>query len=328
MFFHPSSDVIALRFMLFLSDVYEAVLMLIPLLVAVELLVRLLWGRGTLTSVTDEQMFVKDINGDTWETEIQQKGEEKENKAAFLKALGFLGCLMVWFMCGTCAGFTWKQEQVMVSSCLESGSLLSTCLPCFLTASSPVNRQLFWALPAAVLLLASTGVLSFIGTKLTKRMVNPELLKCSENPNALQQTQAHPHSLPAASISHNCNVDSEKTANSWAIHSWHNERPWAHAKPEPLSWRTELADSSKLERESVTLVLQASSTALNAHQSRLWQTIREGPRLRGELITGLLCGLLVCVFPTVLSTNILLVSNLDTLAVYVVKHLLTPLHCK
>ncbi|XP_034169890.2 uncharacterized protein si:ch211-193i15.1 [Pangasianodon hypophthalmus] len=339
MSFHPSSDVIALRFMLFLSDTYEAVLMLTPLLVAVELLARLLWGGETVTAITDEKeakedtLLLKDVDGHTWETGQQQKGEEKGNTAAFLKALGFLGCLMLWFMCGTYAGSSWRQEQVMVRSCLERGSLLSTCLPCLLTASSPVSGQLFWALPAAILLLAFTAVLSLIVAKLTPRIVNPELLERTENFDALKQTQTHPPtpertSVSAASISDNCSVDSEKTANSCAIHSSHNKRRWAHGKPEPLSWRTELADSCKLKSESVTLVLQVHCTAPHPHKSRLWQTVRESPCLRGELMTGLLCGLLVCIFPTVLSTNILLVSNLDTLAVYVVKHLLTPLHSK
>lgn len=337
LFFHPSSDVLALRFMLFLSDTYEAVLILTPLLVAVELLARLLWGGETVTSIVDETkedtLFLKDVDGVPWKTRRQQKGEEKENNAEFLKALGFLGCLMLWFMCGTYAGFSWRQEQMMVRSCLEKGSFLSTCLPCLLTASSPVSRQLFWALPAAVLLLALTAVLSLIVAKLTPTIVHPELLKCTENFDALQQTQTHPPTLertsvPAASFSHNCDVDTEKTANSCTIQSSHNKRRWAYGKPEPLSWRTELADSCKLKSESITLVLQAHCTAPHPHKSRLWQTVRESPCLRGELMTGLLCGLLVCVFPTVLSTNILLVSNLDTLAGYIVKHLLTPLHGK
>lgn len=337
MSFLPSPDVIALRFMLFLSDTYEAVLILTPLLVAVELLVRLLWGRGSVTSIMDEKEakeheFMKDVGGAVWETG-QEKEEEKENNAEFLKVLGFLGCLMLWFMCGTYAGLSWRQEQVMVRSCLERGSLLSTCLPCFLTASSPVSGPLFWALPAAALLLAFTAVLSLIVAKLSSTVVNPGLLECTENFDALHRMQTYPPtpgrtSVPAVCISHNCDVDSEKTANSCGIHSSHNKQRQAHGKPEPLSWRTELDDSCKLKSESVTLVLQAHCTASHHHKSRLWQTVRESPCLRGELMTGVLCGLLLCLFPTVLSTNILLVSNLDTLAVYVVKHLLTPLHAK
>lgn len=338
---HPSSDVIALRFMLFLSDTYEAVLMLTPLLVAVELLVRLLWGRKTsVASVVEEKeakedLVLKEVDGDAWEAGRQLTGEEKEKNVELLKALGFLGCLMLWFMCGTYARFSWRREQAMVRSCLERGSLLSTCLPCLLTASSPVRGQLFWALPAAALLLTFTAVLSLIVAKLFPRIVHPRLLECTENFDALQRARARAHpptlgrtSVPAASVSHNCNVDSGKTANSCAIHSSHNKWRWAHGKLEPLSWRTELADGCKLKSESITLVVRARCTAPHPHRSRLWQTVRESPCLRGELMTGVLCGLLVCVFPTVLSTNVLLVSNLDTLAVYIVKHLLTPLHGK
>ncbi|GAA6087713.1 uncharacterized protein si:ch211-193i15.1 [Tachysurus ichikawai] len=327
MSFHLSSDVIALRFMLFLSDTYEAVLMLTPLLVAVELLARLLWGGETATSTVDQKeskadMFLKDVDGDSWKTGRRQKN------TVVLRALGFLGCLMLWFVCGTYAGFSWRQEQVMVRTCLEGGSLLSTCLPCLLSASSPVSGHLFWALPAAVLLLAFTAVVSLIVAKLTPRIVHPELLGCVE-----KRTQTHAPtpewtSTAAACISNNYNVDSEKTSNSCTIHSSHNERQQARGKPEPLSWRIELTDGCKLNSESVTLFLPSHGTAPHPHKSRLWQTVRESPCSRGELMTGLLCGLLVCVFPTVLSTNILLVSNLDTLAVYVVKHLLTPLRAK
>ncbi|KAK3536757.1 hypothetical protein QTP86_022995, partial [Hemibagrus guttatus] len=262
MSFDPSSDVIALRFMLFLSDTYEAVLMLTPLLVAVELLARLLWGGETATSIVDEKeakegAFLKDVDVDAWETGQQQKAE---NNMVVLKALGFLGCLMLWFMCGTYAGFSWRHEQRMLCKHIRP----------------PPERT----------------------------------------------------SIVVVSVSHNCEVDSEKTANSCAIHSSYNKRQQTRGKPEPLSLRTELADGCKLNSESVTLVLPVPGTAPHPHKSRLWQTVQESPCSRGELMTGLLCGLLVCVFPTVLSTNILLVSNLDTLAVYVVKHLLTPLHAK
>ncbi|KAG7318820.1 hypothetical protein KOW79_017294 [Hemibagrus wyckioides] len=330
MSFDPSSDVIALRFMLFLSDTYEAVLMLTPLLVAVELLARLLWGVETAMPMVDEKeakedTFLKDVDRDTWDTGRRQK---EENNMVVLKALGFLGCLMLWFMCGTFAGFSWRHEQVVVRSCLEEGSLLSTCLPCLLTTSSPVSGQLFWALPAAVLLLVFTAVVSLIAAKLTPRIVNPELLACVKNTPQTHPPTPERTSIAAVSVSHNCHVDSEKTANSCAIHSSHNKRQQTHGKPEPLSWRTELADGCKLNSESVTLVLPAPGAAPHPHKSRLWQSVRESPCSRGEMMTGLLCGLLVCVFPTVLSTNILLVSNLDTLAVYVVKHLLTPLHAK
>lgn len=338
MSFHLSSDVIALRFMLFLSDMYQAVLMLTPLLVAVELLVRLLWGRKSAASFldkkeADENMFLKDVDGDTRETGREQEGEDYQN-TVFIKALGFLGCLMLWFMCGTYAGFSWRQEQVMVTSCLEGGSLLSTCLPCLVSASSPVSGQLLWALPAALLLLAFTAVLTLIVAKLTPRTSDPELLGYTDNLKALPPTQMHPHtpqrtSSPAAvSVSLNRNVDSEKTGNSCPVHSSHNEQRRAHRASEPLSWRAEWVEVCELNGESVRLVLQAHPTAPHPHEGRLWQSVRESPCLRGDLMTGLLCGILVCVFPTVLSTNVLLVSSLDTVAVYVVKHLLTPLHAK
>ncbi|KAI5622942.1 hypothetical protein C0J50_17449 [Silurus asotus] len=295
--FHPSSDVVALRFMLFLSDTYEAVVMLTPLLVVVELLVRLLWGGEKVTSITEK----RDADGDAWENE-----DDKKANAASLKALGFLGCLMLWFMCGTYAGFSWRQEQERVRSCMERGSLLFTCLPCLLNAASPFSRQLFWALPAVVLLLGLAAILNFIIEKLRPYTFNPEPL----TGQTLEKT-----SIPELV----CDVDSNSCAT---LSSGNDEQRWV-----PSCLRAELPES----RESVTLVLRVHRAAPHPRESRLWQAVtRESPRLRGELITGLLCGLLVCMFPTVLSTNVLLMSNLDALAVYVVKHLLTPssLHFK
>ncbi|KAL6464964.1 hypothetical protein MHYP_G00272810 [Metynnis hypsauchen] len=388
--FHPSSDAIALRFMLFLGNTYGAVLMLTPLLVAVEVLVRLLWpqevaatpntceesSQETRESELGPTVLVMDRDGEAWETEAPQNVEEGENRGKFLKflkAVGFLGCLLLWGMSGTYAESSWRQDQPAVRECLDMGGSLSACLPCLLTTSSPVRGQLFWFLGAVLLLLGLTGSLGLLLAKLAQlplliSQTNQlhisrakdatsslhlrtlckwvKVQRSSENRKEKRNTEPlWQKKMLERTPNHNSSVDVKKKANSCVAQSsqfGHNGRQFSHSNLVPLSGQRGLTDSCKLQSKSVLLVslpqtvlpLKGTTLArsigqtLHPHGRRLWEPQRESPCLRGDLMTGLVCGLLVCVFPTVLSTNILLVSSLDALAAYAVKHLLIPDHSK
>ncbi|XP_066529222.1 uncharacterized protein [Hoplias malabaricus] len=389
-FFHPSSDVIALHFMLFLSNTYWLVLMLTPLLVAVEVLVRYLWPQeATGTSNTSgvckkpnkesevaSTVLLMDGDGEACEREPLQKIEEGKDRVVFLKclkAVGFLGSLLLWGMSGTYAESSWRQDQHMVSDCLDRGGSLSACLPCLLTISSPIRGQLSWVLGIVLLLLGLTGSLGLLLAKLSqlpllifqtnqlqssrergaasslhlrtlckwvKLQSGSESRKAERNSGALLQTQTF-----EGTPDHNSCVDSKKKADSCSAQTpqcGHNERRCPCGSPMSLSVQTGSAGSCKIQSKGTLLVSLLSTElplegievensrgqALHPHERQLWKPLRESPCLRGDLMTGLLCGLLVCVFPTVLSTNVLLVSNLDTLAAYAVKHLLIPSYCK
>ncbi|KAI4889949.1 hypothetical protein NFI96_015108 [Prochilodus magdalenae] len=380
--FQPSSDVIALRIMLFLGSTYGVVLMLTPLLVAVEVLVRLLWPQeaaATLdTSGESANETQKSGLGSTvlvmdrepWETE-SGKVDKRETRGIFLKflkAVGFLGCLLLWGMSGTYAESSWRQDQPVVRECLDRGGSLSACLPCLLNTSSPMTGQLSRVLGGILLLLGLTGSLCLLLMKLSQlpllisqtnklhisrdkdvtstlhlRALSVKVHRSRDS--GKEQRNSGLTKMLERTPNHNASVDSKTKANSCANQSsqlGYHGQPWPHGNPVPLSGQTGLADSCKLQSESKLLVLlpqtelplkgvkvaRSTGQAPHPHEKRLWRPLKESPCLRGDLMTGLVCGLLVCAFPTVLSTNILLVSNLDTLAAYAVKHLLIPSHSK
>lgn len=315
--------------------------MLTPLLVTIELLVCLLLGQklkavNTISTKAHDAkgntaVCLSSANTHTWHRGQPVKEEPKENVDTAFKALGFLGCLLLWGMCGTYAWFGWKREQMMVRSCLERGNLLSTCLPCFVTSISSVQRTLFWALPATGLFLALTALVTLALAKLGHRIRYIEATY--NNFDAPEVSKMHKPMLEKEkNLSNHCNVDLDNICCKHSLLPVYNKRPWASGNYYPLVWIEELADSCMSKNDRVMLGFQPQCTvratlqSLHPHRSWIWQTLEESPSLRVQLTTGLLCGLLVCVFPTVLSTNILLVSSLDTLVVYIVRQLLSATH--
>ncbi|KAK1799636.1 hypothetical protein P4O66_006095, partial [Electrophorus voltai] len=186
--FQPSSDIIALRFGLFLGHTYGAVLLLTPPLVTVEVLTRFLWPREETVEVSVEGQAVEEkdacpgasalltvVGGEPWE-----EGVTGVESGRGLKAVGFLGCLLLWGMCGTFAGSSWTQTLPAVRACLEGGSSLSTCLPCLITTSSPITEELAWALPTAALLLGLAPGVGLLTARLACTFVQAEEHVCAE----------------------------------------------------------------------------------------------------------------------------------------------------
>lgn len=362
--------------MLFLSDTYEGVLMLTPLLVAVEVLIRLLWPQEAATTANTNKEGTKenkdselaltvllDKDGEALEMEPLKEGTNNGMFLKFWKAVGFLSCLILWGMSGTYAESSWRQDQPVVRECLDMGGSLSACLPCLLTSSSPVRGQLSWVLVGILLLLGLTRSLAFLLPKqLSLLIFHRNQLHMSRERwstsglhlrtlykwfEVHRSRKCREEKWKFATLSqlrtldYNSSVDSEKIPNScWAQSSQfgHNAQQWPLGNPVPLSGLTGLAHSCKLH----VLVSQpqtehppkgakqeeSTGQAQHPHKRLLWKPQKESPCLRGDLMTGLVCGLLLCAFPTVLSTNVLLIRNLDNLAVYAVKHLLIPAQSK
>ncbi|XP_076861962.1 uncharacterized protein LOC143514527 [Brachyhypopomus gauderio] len=346
MSFQPSSDVIALRFGLFLGNTYGAVLLLTPPLVAVEVLTRLLWPREETASAekvdghSGPAAPLVDVDGEPWE-----KGVAEVDSGWGLRAVGFLGCLLLWGMCGTCVGSNWRQEQPAVRACLEGGGSLSACLPCLLSTSSPVARELAWALPSAALLLGLAQGLGLLGARLARtrterpgRSEESGWLRLGRAETAVLTRPPRPgragDSLRAADMERT--VDSSSTTCS--SHPAHNNplRPAGNAVLTP--GQTATGDGCKLNSESVSLPphvqcqlpVEGADTVGGAEQAtpprekQVWPPERDSPCPGVGVMTGLACVFLVCICPTVLSTNIALISSLDTLAVYIIQQLLTP----
>ncbi|XP_013858320.1 uncharacterized protein LOC106513847 [Austrofundulus limnaeus] len=117
-----SGDVIALRFLLFLSHTYGTVLLLVTFLIALESLIRLLWphlaadhGRHRRTAGSDGQ------GGCAKEVE--------ETDRSVPQIVGFLCCLSVWFAAAFSVRGHWKLEEAWAALCLHTTDSLVRCLP-------------------------------------------------------------------------------------------------------------------------------------------------------------------------------------------------------
>lgn len=272
--FQVSSDVVALRFLLFLSQVYGAVLLLTPLLIAVELLVHLL-----------------------------RSSEDKKEESTLSRTTGFLGCLLVWIASGIYSSNGGKLGQIETESCLDRTACLISCLPGFATSPSAGTEELSWILPAVVLLLSLTGGLGLLETK------SPNAH--SPNTTCTRLTGAQPKKPPL----YRAGFGLENVTL--------------------LSYQTGLAPQQSLStsralflQPNTKLVLEMSSPedhkAEQCHFKKTEPVVketpeRESPGLGGEMFRGLLCAVLVCVFPTVVSGNVLVILNLETLVVHTLK---------
>ncbi|XP_061639558.1 uncharacterized protein LOC133483049 isoform X1 [Phyllopteryx taeniolatus] len=139
----PLPGVIALRFLLFLSNTYGAVLMLIAPLVAVETLTRLLWS-------------MRDV-------EEEEEDEEEEEKGGWrCYAIGYLCCLSVWVSVALSLRCRWKLEEARTAGCLVAGGSLMRCLPNVLSPLPSGMRPCWGAAFLYLILILLTCLLLLI----------------------------------------------------------------------------------------------------------------------------------------------------------------------
>lgn len=286
--FYVSSDVIALRFLLFLCQAYGVVLLLTPPLIAVELLVNLLLPQDRRTKGC-----------------LEQNASESD---CLSRTVGCFGCLLAWIVSGICSSHDWTVERFSVEACLKRGGCLVTCIPDM--------DELSWVLPAIVVLLSLTGSLG--------------RLKSRSPPD----TQKRDYVVLGQMHMSLSLVESEKAPNSCGVHRTgfvYSEPRWTCPGNDVLyAHQTSLADNyiqkqkqSAFAQSKTDLLLEVTSTercVFNRSQVKhCWPPKRESPRLWRETFTGLVCMLLVCFFPTVVSANILLIFNLENLVAHSLK---------
>lgn len=325
--FHVSSDVIALRFLIFLSQVYGVVLLLTPLLIAVELLVRLLRSQEN-TEDTNTQL-------------------DKKDEITLLRTTSFLSCLLVWIVSGIYSRNSWKLGQISTESCLDRTSCLITCLPGFFMMPPPGMEELSWIVPALVLLLSLTGGLGLLKAKSAHRFTH--LPKNTFTQRAGRKDHVALSLTPIQQpmnlyVSPSSGTQSKKTPDSCAVYRAgfvYNEERWFCLQNVTLcSYQTGLADSFVQQQKLSTSrapFLQSKTKLLLEMRSpedhevehcdyketepvvNETQSERENPCLGGEMFRGLVCAVLVYAFPTVVSGNVLLILNLETLVVHTLK---------
>ncbi|XP_051529483.1 uncharacterized protein LOC127426602 isoform X2 [Myxocyprinus asiaticus] len=348
--FQVSSNVVALRFLLFLCQAYGVVLMLMPPLIAVELLVNMLHLQKERTVGKDIETVLAERDGST----------QWHQSESLSRMMGFLGCLLAWSVSGIYSSHNWMLGQLLVEACLEEGGCLVTCLPCVFNTSYASMDEISWVLPAIVLLLSLTGSLGLLWMKLSHILPDsPENTLAAtwgkrKDSVALELMQIQWPTLCRTVIPNalqSSGVDSEKTADSCVVHRAgfvYNVQRWFCPGSEVLcSCQTGLAESyiqkqkrstshapfpesktelplevTSFELNTVELYNRTDSVLRRALQTPgmwSWHPERQSPCLGGEMFTGLVCVGLVCMFPTVFSGNIVLILNLENLVVYTVK---------
>lgn len=299
-----SSDVVALRFLLFLSQAYGVVLLLTPALIALELLVNLLRTQDGRTTGCREQ--------------------NSSESDCLSRTVGCFGCLLAWIVSGIFCSHDWTLERFSVEACLRRGGCLVTCIPDM--------DELSWVLPAMVALLSLTGSLGRLRSRSPPDSYRNTQMGEKKDYGVLRQMHMSPNL-----------VDSGKTANSCGVHMtgcvYREQRQSCPGNDVLCAHQTGLADNySQIQKPSTfaqsktDLLPEVTSLAVKTEQcvfnrsrgKRCCLPERESPCLRRETLTGLVCMALVCVFPTVVSGNILLIFNLENLVVNTIKLLSHP----
>ncbi|XP_041749062.1 uncharacterized protein LOC121578735 [Coregonus clupeaformis] len=356
--FSISTDVIALRFLLFLSHTYWAVLLMTTPLVAVETAMKLQWlqvhggGGRAVDGDADEQsktlgskapaphnsVTVEVENGQSRVTDTQRGGREDQEKC-LSHIIYFLCCLLVWVLCGICGGQSWS---LWVKVCMERTSSLTLCLP-----SLPNNVLSALSEPCLTVTLALLLVLT-VGLGLLRR----HLAHTETDPHTPPTTYKEEHGtdiqLPVQTFPAPCKAVNPVMSAVSAIQSVDPETTWSrcslhspcsgeniqlslahHGYPVDLSRECLSVDRLQEHKETKGLGDMPLSTTVEEHTDSTYKSqcgLGLGqwgfPCLGVNVMTGFVCLLTVCVLPLNLSVNILLIRHIETMLEWSLKILL------
>ncbi|XP_029947936.1 uncharacterized protein LOC115388802 [Salarias fasciatus] len=127
----PLADVVALRFLLFLSHTYGAVLLLSAPLIALETLVRLLWPHAVSAHRKSSQRLDCRSAKETAAAEEEEEEEEEEEgrDRKLFHVVGYFCCLSLWVMVAVSVRWKWRLAEVCAAACLYTTDSLLRCLP-------------------------------------------------------------------------------------------------------------------------------------------------------------------------------------------------------
>lgn len=127
----PSGDVIALRVLLYLNQIYGVTFLLITPLIAVETLSRLLWSHSHKTASqtrTDPDgcrcHYLWGVTADE-----EEDGSYKGDETRLSYVVSYFCCLFVWVFVALDYRCRWRMEEVWASACLHTTNSLIECLP-------------------------------------------------------------------------------------------------------------------------------------------------------------------------------------------------------
>ncbi|KAM9536375.1 uncharacterized protein ACWYII_040416 isoform 2-T2 [Salvelinus alpinus] len=352
--FSMSTDVIALRFLLFLSYIYWAVLLMTTPLVAVETAMRLQWpqvcGGGAVDGDVDKQsknpashdgVTLVVENWQSRDTDTQRGGREDQDQGSCLShILGFFCCLLVWAVCGICGGQGWRLEVLWVEVCLERTSSLTLCLPSLPNTVLLALGEPSWGLATVTLalLLVLTVGWGFLRRHLAHTETDPHTPTTTqthkeEHGTDIQlpvQTLPAPRTamkpvMPVASAPRF--VDTETTWSRCSVHSPCSGNNMElslghHGNAVLLSLEFLSADRLEGHKKKKGLGDIPLTGIVEEHTDRSRHGLGRFPCLGVNIMTGLMCLLTVCVLRLNLSVNILLISHTETMLEWSLKILM------
>ncbi|CAL8355440.1 unnamed protein product [Gadus morhua 'NCC'] len=327
----PHSDLIALRFLLFLGHTYAAALLLATPLVAAEIALRKVWacdGDGAACQSMD------DVGCEVLESSVaSEKGDARPLGAAdadrgqvkwkqLSHAIGYLCCLAVWMVSGLCVGWSERSlEELWVAECLHSRGSFSACLP----RMFPFPVEPFWGeavLSLLLLLSLAVELAAWVRRDKHNTDVGDNNNNINSNNNKSSRWQ-HLVPAPVRPLSPTTepwlvvepelgSVDPEETSSSCmapTASGWPSEPPVAHcshpALPEPES-------APRDPRRGPDRETEGGLGPQCGHRRPGPQHVV--PSLGLIITTGLVGVLSLCTLPLVLSVNVLLVQTMHAVA--------------
>ncbi|XP_035633114.1 uncharacterized protein LOC118388311 [Oncorhynchus keta] len=349
--FSMSTDVIALRFLLFLSYIYWAVLLMTTPLVAVETAMRLQWpqvcGGGAVDGDVDKQsknpaphggVTLEVENWQSRDTDTQIVGREDQDQGSCLShIIGFFCCLLVWAVCGICGGQGWRLEVLWVEVCLERTSSLTLCLPSLPNTVQLALGEPSWGLATVTLalLLVLTVGWGFLRRHLAHTETNPHTPTTTQTHKEEHGTdiQLPVQTLPAprkamkpvmSVASAPRFVDTETTWSRCSVHSPCSGNNMQLSLGHHVLLSLEFLSADRLEghKEKKGLGDIPLTGIVEEHTDRSQHGLGRFPCLGVNIMTGLMCLLTVCVLPLNLSVNILLIRHTETMLQWSLKILM------
>ncbi|KAM9410792.1 uncharacterized protein KZ484_002791 [Pholidichthys leucotaenia] len=317
-------DVIALRFLLFLSRTYGAALLLTTPLITVETVIRLLRPHTTAESQTASPDGQPCYSGKVNVGE-EEGGSVSDEGRRLPHVVGYLCCLSVWVIVALDVRWRWKLEELWATACLQSTNSIVRCLP---TLFSPVSITLdsYWSVAFVFLLM----LLLSTSTGTQKRQQAPaQAHERGANHVPLLSAPFQPVD-PGMSLSAHC-VDLEKTESSCAGHaalsrssvqmSTCHHGDFILIFPRCLSGGRG-GQQHKRAKAGTPLTFISEELVHSQYRNQYW-CLWGFPCLGERVMIGLVGMLAVSALPLIFGVNILLVRTIETLLELCIKYLLS-----
>ncbi|XP_041639149.1 uncharacterized protein LOC121507070 [Cheilinus undulatus] len=318
----PQGDIIALRFLLFLSHTYGMVLLLTVPLIAVEILTGLLMSRFAAKRCC--------VGEENTEKEKQEKDTDKDKRPSHI--VSYFCCLSVWAIVALNFSCRWRLEEARASACLHATNSLIRCLPNLL-CPMPSSMNLFWSMAFLLfIMLILTTSISLDGghqdpawTETEKHRGKSGIRNSTDScwQELTPILSEHGTSVPEAAP---C-VDPEKTESSCNVHrvySWNSVQMSTSNHGEFVLIPPDFISAGKgRTKKGILLTFTAEDHVDWENRSRFLLRQRDFPCPGVNVMIGFMGALSIFVLPLTLSVNIFLIRTIEVLLELCIKSLVS-----